>query len=150
MSRWRSNARSICGIVVCVTIVGLSVVTVRASAMDDFCSFWNGTTQPPDTFGCLSGGAPYTWNGDYDFSSWGDDALMHAADMCNDLFGSCADTCGSTGYREWALDQVNQEAWPNCEYDISCIESWDNASCDMGTSGSFSCSCTYWNVCAPC
>jgi hypothetical protein len=114
-------------------------------------SFYNVLLQPPDEFGCAGGTAfNWAWNGEYDISSMGEDAPTFAAGICDDLIYSCWDTCDSTAFKAWAVNRVNEQVFPTCQYEIECIEGWANPSCQQGETGSFTCSCQYMNVCAPC
>lgn len=144
--------RPVAVIVLSLAIAGLSTSVVRASnsSMDWFCYWWNVSLEPPSYLWCSADHWNWKWNGEYDVSStW--DPLGYATDICNDLFYSCWDTCESKEFQEAALAKVNDAAYP-CTYDLSCIETWGNPSCQQAETGpgTFSCSCQYFNVCAPC
>jgi hypothetical protein len=132
-----------------LVIVAFSVVVVNASAMSTFCSQWHNSLEPTHNFWCDA--FEWTWNGGYDITGMGQETgLETAAEICSDLTYSCWETCESLEYRQWALQRVNDAAWPNCEYGIGCITSWGNPSCQQGLTGSFSCTCSYFNVCGAC
>jgi hypothetical protein len=126
-------------------VVATSVVIVRADseAMAQFCSDWGNALEDPDYVQCLSD--YWSWNGSYDVSSLGDDALMTAAEICDDLTFSCWETCESAEYAEylsWSLSAYPCESWPT-----ECFITWGTASCEASTSGTFSCQCQYFNQC---
>jgi hypothetical protein len=151
MSRIETR-RAISTLVLSVLIVAASAVVIKANEMNEFCSNWNDSLTEPDDFWCSVDPYYWAWGGGYNISSMPPaEALSFAASLCDDLTYSCWDTCESSDYRWAMLAQVNQAAWPNCEYSVDCIMSWGNPSCQQSeTTGSFGCTCQFMNVWGSC
>jgi hypothetical protein len=149
-----SQIRSLAAIVVAAVVTAFSVVVIRASEVDDTCSYWS--DQYHDTTnniwaGCHSTGY-WQWSANWDFTGMNDPdtELATSDDFCNDFVNSCWDDCDSEDYRYWALYTYYNDAYGGCQYSVGCIEGIGNASCPDAYSGSGSCSCMAFNNCPPC
>ena len=134
-------------------IVALSVVIVHASSdYDTFCYNWHLDHHTEgDQVWCES---PYQWywDGGWDFSSMDEsDYMNESTNLCDDEIFSCWDTCQSSEYIDWALEQEFEHSGYQCTYDPSCIDSWAYTTCDEAAqSGFFHCECGYMNICLEC
>lgn len=147
-----SASRSVAVVALSTALLALCTTAVRGyeTAFDAVCGQWESSLESPDFLWCQGGTwNDWSWNGEYDISSYGEEAPTYAAYLCDDVTFSCWDTCESSEYRARALTRVNWESYP-CTYDDSCIATWGSPSCQMGSTGTFSCSCTYFNTCTPC
>jgi hypothetical protein len=147
-----TTTRSVLGIVIAIMAMIGSAVVIHASSVGDVCSQWSSEYNDPDNHlfaGCQSTGF-WQWSAGWDFTGMNDEdqELATANDFCNSFVNACWDDCDSADYKQWVLDTYYDQN--SCSYSISCIEAVGNGSCPDATSGSGSCSCMAFNVCAPC
>lgn len=144
-------ARKAIQILLAVAVFTVSVHTVHAwnHQMHRFCSSWPDMYYGTNWVNCNSSGSWGPWGGSYSFTDMEESqALSLAADLCMDHTWSCWDTCGSTAYKVYLS---GQHSTSTCVYSVDCYDTWSSAnSCSQGTTGSFSCSCMYVNMCMPC
>lgn len=146
----RSAIRSVTTIAVCLMILGASV-TLRASSMSSFCSYWSNAFSGSDNWAFCQSNWDWQWTGGYSFHDMPEnEALSQANSLCNDLVFSCWETCGSQAFREAKAQQWTDATGGQCSYHYSCAEPFTSPSCQQGISGSFSCSCSALNVCGSC
>lgn len=139
-----SKVRALATILFCLGIFVASSSVARAT-MSSACYWWDVNTTLPDWFYCQVGPTNWSWTGQYDISSYGEEAPSMAAYICDDIIFGCYESCESEDFKQY-LSWMNSGG-PCGEWPEWCWITWGNPSCQQGATGSFSCTCGYFNQC---